>query len=840
MKNFPLIVFLLSINYVLSQQIKGVVSYYQTNGKPASGVEIDAFGCNKTYSLDNGIFVLDCPSKSIGQPLRLIIGSNNNKGEQIELVNEAQLQYLFIPEDSNSSTIDLIVCYPGEKEKTALKYYNLVQNELLGSISKNIQTIVKSLDNSNLEKEERTKLTNELNRLRIERDQAQQLAEKLSEFISSLNLPKASALVQSAVKAIESGEGTEKALAIISEEALKKEEIDSKVRYFQSTVEILNAYFLRINLLLPKFKYQEVIKSYEQIIRIFETNNFRGDGLANLYTSVAHICFLNGQYDKSLDLLEKGLSLWMKEETFNNPRRARTMLNMGVYNNALGNTEKGLEFQLKAKEIIENSPQDSGKINVLGITYSQIGNTYIKLHNYEQGLENLQKGVQILEASTIQFDRTRVLGIAYDNLARGLKSVSSYNEALEAQLKSNKLLESVHTSPSPELATIYNNTANLLVELGRYDEAQKYSTKALEIRLATQSPGHPQIVHIYLTQANILFQLEEYDESLSIVKKAIKLLDANNENQLENLISAYQIYGFNLIKLKKFDQGLQEFSNGIDLRKKFSPEDRFSLMNDYTNLGVVYFELGDFDKAKSLYDIALKINLQEFPKEHANLGQLYWNLAQVYKKENLTKAYYYYNECDLIFKQIYPQSHPLQEKLKGLLIELEVMNGGELYKNGDYSNALVHFLFVVSEKPTFKIVSEGTTIPVYQVIGSCYYELKEYGKAIEAEKKALGVYPEYELDNYYNAIGLSYFKIYQFDEAKNAFEKYLNIAPDEWRSYRNMALYYAELKKVDLALDYLEKAIQFGFDDKKWLKSNKSFDHLKRNNKYKLLLKNIH
>jgi len=245
---------LLSINCTVSQQIKGIVSYYQTNGKPAAGIEINAFGCNKTYSLDNGIFILDCPDKSIGQPVRLLIGSTTNKGDQIELVNEAQLQYLVIPEDSDSSSIDLIVCYPGEKEKTAIKYYNLVENELLGSISKDIQKIAKSLDNSKLEWAERKKLTNRLNELRTERDLAQQQAEKLADFIASIDIPKANLLVKEAINAIESGKGTEMALAILNEQALRKEEIDSKVRYFQNTFEILNGYFLRINLLLPKFK----------------------------------------------------------------------------------------------------------------------------------------------------------------------------------------------------------------------------------------------------------------------------------------------------------------------------------------------------------------------------------------------------------------------------------------------------------------------------------------------------------------------------------------------------------------------------------------------------------
>lgn len=840
MKKYISFLFTIVITQLYSQQIKGVVSYYEGNGKPASGIEISAFGCNTTYSLENGLFILECPKKSIGQPVRLIIGPKNNEGEQIELVNEAQLQFLAIPENPDTSPIDLIVCYPGEKEKSAIRYYNLIADDYLGELSNNIQKITKSLDDSNLGKSERKELTEELSRIRIERDQAQQQAENLSEFIASLNLPKASLLVQNAVQAIESGQGIEKALAIISEEALKKEEIDSKIRFIQSTMEILNGYFLRINLLLPKFKYKEVIKSYENIIRIFETNNFKGDGLADLYTSVAHIYFLNGQYDIYLNRLEKGLSLWLEEKTFNNPRRANVMMNLGVYNEALGNTEKGLDFQLKAKEIIENSPDDPGKIIPLGLTYSKIGNSYIKLNDFEKGLYYLKKGVQTIEKSTLQFDKNRVLGIAYDDLAKGYKAILEYDKALDAQLSSIKLLEKVHIRPNPELATIYFNMANLLIELGRIDEAEIYSKKGLDIRLSTQNPEHPQIIQSYLTEANILTQKEHYNESLLLTKKVISLLENENDIITENLINAYQIQSWNLIKLNKQDEGIRIFEKSIDMRKRASLGNTFIQLHDNINLCSLLSEANRLEESEKCSINILKTIEKDFPENKADLGQIYWNLAQLYKsKKDLKLAYNYYEKCNSVFKEIYPNNGPKQEMIDNLFIELELRTGAELYKKERYSNSLEHFLLVVSKKPSCKIVSEGQTMPVYQFIGSCYYQLEDYENAISGFQQALEIYPEYSEAEYYNDIGLSYFKNNNLNEAKNAFDNYLNKNPENWRANRNLAMYFAEIKNYDNALKYLEHSIELGFDDKKWLNENSSFKALKKNSRFLKLLKQL-
>lgn|GEM_PF-5527166 len=294
------------------------------------------------------------------------------------------------------------------------------------------------------------------------------------------------------------------------------------------------------------------------------------------------------------------------------------------------------------------------------------------------------------------------------------------------------------------------------------------------------------------------------------------------------------------MKLKKLEEGLELFEKSIDIRTNLGLGDRITLLRDKINLGSLHFEALNLEESEQYLLAALKIIEKDYQDYKADLGQIYWSLTQLYKtKKDLTLAYENYRKCESIFKDIYPNDHPLQEKIDNLLIELELMKGAELYKKEEYSNSLEHLLFVVSKKPTFKIVSEGETMSVFQFIGSCYYQLEDYKKAIEAEKKAIDVYPEYELDNYYNAIGLSYFKIYEFDEAKNAFEKYLKVAPEEWRPYRNLALYHAEIKNADLALNYLERAIAFGFDDKKWLKMNKSFENLRSNDGYKKLLKSI-
>ena len=128
MKN--ILLFLLS--FVLSGQVfsqnllKGVVFYQNSGGKPAAGVQISALGPNPTYTNSSGMFVLSFSTKEPGDRVKIIVGTTDEKGANIEVVNTRQLEIVRIPADPEDELLEIIVCLAGQRDEAVLRYYGIL------------------------------------------------------------------------------------------------------------------------------------------------------------------------------------------------------------------------------------------------------------------------------------------------------------------------------------------------------------------------------------------------------------------------------------------------------------------------------------------------------------------------------------------------------------------------------------------------------------------------------------------------------------------------------------------------------------------------------------------
>ena len=120
----------------------------------------------------------------------------------------------------------------------------------------------------------------------------------------------------------------------------------------------------------------------------------------------------------------------------------------------------------------------------------------------------------------------------------------------------------------------------------------------------------------------------------------------------------------------------------------------------------------------------------------------------------------------------------------------------------------------------------------YNNIAGTYYELGNYKKAIRDYRKVAEVNRNLKKIAYYNNIGKAYVKNKQFKEAYSAFERHEKLYPNEGRSYRNWAMYYALKGKKGEALSNLQKAIELGYKNMKWLKTDDSMDSLRKEQKF--------
>jgi tetratricopeptide (TPR) repeat protein len=138
-------------------------------------------------------------------------------------------------------------------------------------------------------------------------------------------------------------------------------------------------------------------------------------------------------------------------------------------------------------------------------------------------------------------------------------------------------------------------------------------------------------------------------------------------------------------------------------------------------------------------------------------------------------------------------------------------------------------------------------------LGTIYYANKSYRRAIGAYRKALRIMPQSA--SFHMNLGMAYFARKQEKEAMAEYQAALQIDPDvfenrglfgvvlEDRSVGDRAKYhyylaklYAKASRNDLAIQYLKKALEEGFHDKKKLEQDPEFQAMRDLPEFKELL----
>jgi tetratricopeptide (TPR) repeat protein len=141
-------------------------------------------------------------------------------------------------------------------------------------------------------------------------------------------------------------------------------------------------------------------------------------------------------------------------------------------------------------------------------------------------------------------------------------------------------------------------------------------------------------------------------------------------------------------------------------------------------------------------------------------------------------------------------------------------------------------------------------------IGTVYYARKSFRRSISYYKRALKIAPqETKSASIYSNLGTAYFARKQYKDATDAFQTALTLDPDvfehrsnygillEERNVEERAKYhyyvakmYAKNGRTELALQYLRKALEEGFKDKKQIEKDPEFASMRDLKEFKDLM----
>ncbi len=453
MKQLPLLYLLLcSLNTLAQGKLQGTVYYMNSNKTPAFNVKVKAIGANGDHSNSNGHYELYFPHLDKGKITEISIGDQINEkivdgnGEEIEMVNN--IRSVIIPEDPNAFSYNIIICKKGERDLAARKYFGILKNASekdLEEKTKELEVLLKKFKETDeviiTQRQELKYLQSMADSLNIYK-QALQLASLNKDMISERMLKHLTLL--------EAGVSVQEAAKVLDVEAAFKEGSKS--------IEVLNS-------------------SFEEI-RIIMLEAFR-----------------NGEYEKGLEYLEKGVSLadntLVSKEVlisfyFQGAQLGLVLGNYSEINGKTGN-EIGTSYARKALDLSKVVPDEY----VIFFSIYYLATYRVLNQEYDEAESLLDEAFQIIEdlenPSNFQSATLQIL-IFYlkGNLIKRSSSNKQSLEAIDWFKKGRKLVfeykENFTKTEHFYLLRIYNEElAKTYLELDHYEESINYYRSNLKL-----------------------------------------------------------------------------------------------------------------------------------------------------------------------------------------------------------------------------------------------------------------------------------------------------------------------------------------------------------------------
>jgi len=180
---------------------------------------------------------------------------------------------------------------------------------------------------------------------------------------------------------------------------------------------------------------------------------------------------------------------------------------------------------------------------------------------------------------------------------------------------------------------------------------------------------------------------------------------------------------------------------------------------------------------------------------------------------------------DIQSKQM-PLSEKNLDNTKNSLSYMYKTRGQRLQDSSLYAESIIDFQQALVYK------QEGA---IYDLISFSYYKLEEYAKAIENDELAHR-FGATEKWIYLNNTSLAHAHLGEFEEAKIRLEQLENLLPNNSLTFRNWGLYYLLTGKLTTSLDNLEKAIELGYDNWEWLRTEEALEPLRNHPRFQVLL----
>ncbi len=361
------------------------------------------------------------------------------------------------------------------------------------------------------------------------------------------------------------------------------------------------------------------------------------------------------------------------------------------------------------------------------------------------------------------------------------------------------------------LLSMYLNDDTMALTYFRYaiEDVQKFKLDSITL------------ARVYNGIALVFQNLEQNDSAQHYSQKAVSI--AKSQNSLSALSEYLNNYGLSINKTNP-KNAIKCLRESLEIDKQiYKPRHSWIGTTEF-NLGTAYLlwerNLDSAFKYKELAMINREFNFIEGNPEYDNavldLWYVVWLLINSGEKTNSVKSSYYENMIKIDKKYIY-------------------WRGMVFININQYKPALADFNSSLNyTSHNFQVKKD-----LFNSIGLCHYNLRNYDSAIANYAKAYAYNPKIDLKKLLNNLGCAQIKGRYFKEAKITLEKYESLDTTNHRAFRNWAMYYALQNDKENFFTNLQKAIDFGFKDYEWLINDDSLEAFRNEKRYKILAEQI-
>ncbi|MBU2529024.1 tetratricopeptide repeat protein [bacterium] len=308
--------------------------------------------------------------------------------------------------------------------------------------------------------------------------------------------------------------------------------------------------------------------------------------------------------------------------------------------------------------------------------------------------------------------------------------------------------------------------------------------------------------------------------------RSVKSRDTNNTE-------AYEAYNRALLEHKKGNH-----SQAVKMYKKALARDN-KFADAYNNLGVCYYNINLLDDAISSYQKAKMIE----PLNDAvtvNLATAYFKKGARVKALNLLEDYDSLGSPSvrvlLMTGVIYNRIAEYQKASEALERAIEIQPSapaynelGIVYDNrGQYDRAIIMYTGAVKLNPSFYQAFNNMAI--------AYMAKGEYEQALNPVNKSLAL--NYECGDTFNLMGLIFANQASYSKAIAAYKRAIHLSGSP-QAYYNLSCIYALQNETDLALRFLDHAIDSGFNDINSVSAEPAFKNLISDKRFSELIEKI-